>query len=354
MIQLGRTRSFARSAAGFTGAEKALLITFGLAVLLLVGHLVSGGSQKAAMDARRTLQEHGGAIGSFQAGGALAQAGDTGPTRAPGQEPGPYVDQGAPTIIWSDTADGKTGKLFIHPPTPDDVQQGALGDCYFLSSLGALAKTHPEILQQAITGPDADGNYSVTFYKSNRGSFLSLWNTGGDTTVVKVDGKMPVDQSSGQIAYGHSPGDGKNNELWVTLIEKAYAKYQGSYDSIGHGGWSQDAFNTLDGWRSDTFNPGDTSREDGIKALLEAQKNNWPVTADVLGQDPQELDRLNLVNNHSYTILDVKPDGSVMLRNPWGVHHPGTANDNDPPTYISYDDFMKYYRNVTINKVGQR
>ena len=47
--------SFRRDPSGFTGAEKALLICFGLAVVALVGFLVSGGGRKAGSDAQRTL-----------------------------------------------------------------------------------------------------------------------------------------------------------------------------------------------------------------------------------------------------------------------------------------------------------
>jgi hypothetical protein len=349
---VGRPRFF-RSEHGFTGGEKALLICVALGLVLLVGNLVSGGSEKAASDARRALIEHGGPVASLQMSGPLMHAAEGTRANAQGNEPGPYQDNGAPTIAWTDKAGGLTGKLFINPPSPNDVEQGQMGDCYFLSSLAALAKTHPEILKQAITGPDKDGNYDVTFYKNNRGQILGV-TTGGDTTVVAVDVKVPVDAQSGQMAYGHSPGDGKNNELWVALIEKAYAQYQGSYDTIGHGGWSQNAFSAVDGWPSTTFNPATTSPQDGINALLQAKQNNWPITADVLGGDPAQLDTLKLVNDHSYTVLDVKPDGSVMLRNPWGFHNPGTVNDTDPPTYISYADFMAYYRNVTINQIGQK
>ena len=40
---------------GFTGAEKALLVCFGLAVVSGVGFLISEGGQKAAGDAKTTL-----------------------------------------------------------------------------------------------------------------------------------------------------------------------------------------------------------------------------------------------------------------------------------------------------------
>lgn len=56
-------RGFVRDRAGFTGAEKALLACFALAVVSLVGYLVGGGSQSASKDAQRTLAQGRGALG---------------------------------------------------------------------------------------------------------------------------------------------------------------------------------------------------------------------------------------------------------------------------------------------------
>lgn len=50
---------------GFTGAEKALLLCMALAIVLLVGHLVTGGSREAASDARRVLASGAGSVGSI-------------------------------------------------------------------------------------------------------------------------------------------------------------------------------------------------------------------------------------------------------------------------------------------------
>src|SRR5258706_15750733 len=43
----------------------------------------------------------------------------------------------------------------------DDVVQGTIGDCFFLSSLAALAHTHPDIVVRALDDHH-DGTYTVT------------------------------------------------------------------------------------------------------------------------------------------------------------------------------------------------
>lgn len=67
-------KTFVRDHRGFTGAEKALLICVGLAIIVLVGALLRSGSQQAAGDARGRLSQGlsaGGSVGAFQVPGAL-------------------------------------------------------------------------------------------------------------------------------------------------------------------------------------------------------------------------------------------------------------------------------------------
>ncbi len=51
-------RNFLSDEAGFEGAEKALLICLGLAVVLLVGGLIKEGANKADDDAKNALNKN--------------------------------------------------------------------------------------------------------------------------------------------------------------------------------------------------------------------------------------------------------------------------------------------------------
>lgn len=44
-----------------------------------------------------------------------------------------------------------------------DIQQGDYGDCYFMSSMGAIAREHPGFIEKMIHD-NGDGTYTVTFY----------------------------------------------------------------------------------------------------------------------------------------------------------------------------------------------
>ena len=124
--------------------------------------------------------------------------------------------------------DAATGMANIKP---SDIRQGELGNCWFVSALSVLAE-RPRLLQHLLITQEINdvGAYQVRFCKGGR------WVT------VTVDDFFPVHKDSGRLAFSHSP----NNELWVALVEKAYAKLHGSYAAIESGSIC-DAFQDLTG-----------------------------------------------------------------------------------------------------------
>lgn len=88
-----------RDTRGFTGAEKALVACFALAIVVAAGVLLSGGSKQAAGDAERALRSRGGGPAALQGTTALADTqilhatggiAPAGPVAAPGD---PSTDQ---------------------------------------------------------------------------------------------------------------------------------------------------------------------------------------------------------------------------------------------------------------------
>lgn len=77
-----RPSAFRRDQRGFTGAEKALIICFALAIIALVAALLSSGSGKAGKDAKRALEEGGkgtaASIGGLVPNAPSAGGGDVG------------------------------------------------------------------------------------------------------------------------------------------------------------------------------------------------------------------------------------------------------------------------------------
>jgi hypothetical protein len=203
-------------------------------------------------------------------------------------------------------------------PSPDDVKQGYIGDCYFLSSLASIAKVNPTIIRNDITNV-GDGTYTVKFM------------TGKTPQYVRVDADLPV-WSDGQLAYA---GLGKDNCMWVAVMEKAYADFRThahSYESID-GGWMSDAFGALGLPARSIFAAASTKMlMNLISTAVRTKHFATFATGDAI------TDGAPLIADHAYEIDSVNYDAkhaavSVRLRNPWGVD--GVGNDGNNDGYVT-------------------
>ena len=91
---------------------------------------------------------------------------------------------------------------------PDDIIQGGLCDCYFLSAVAALCK-FPKLVEKL-------------FYfkqKSQEHCYGCYYKISGVWQLVLVDDYIPCYGN-----YGKNPAftSSNGNELWVMLLEKAW------------------------------------------------------------------------------------------------------------------------------------
>lgn len=114
--------------------------------------------------------------------------------------------------------------------TPEDIRQGALGNCWFMSAASALAE-FPGRVEQVIEDDvvNDEGIYAINF-----------WSLGVPHTVI-VDDNLPIAGSSTIFA-----NIGFDNSLWMPILEKAFAKLMGNYDHIA-GGWMRMGLHYLNG-----------------------------------------------------------------------------------------------------------
>lgn len=156
-----------------------------------------------------------------------------------GRHDGAILTPWEPWKFWaspsSNTADWQ---LFRGQPRADDVQQGELGDCWFLSSLAALAEFQDGRWVRALL----PGQESISPY----GAYLVRLCIGGRWRNVLVDDRFPCIGGGSyyvQLAYCAT----NMLQLWASLIEKAFAKACGSYEAIV-GGEAGEALTILTGW----------------------------------------------------------------------------------------------------------
>ncbi len=123
-------------------------------------------------------------------------------------------------------------------PSPDDVKQGEIGDCYYLSVLSDVARTDPMKIQQSILDL-GDGTYLVDMVKN------------GQNVFVHVDSSLPTLWAN-QPAYADFGTDGS---MWVAIMEKAWTYVRGgapSYNGISSG-WMDESFASLGASASDVY-----------------------------------------------------------------------------------------------------
>ncbi len=196
-------------------------------------------------------------------------------------------------------------------PLEDDISQGYVGDCWFLSSVASVAKLNPGRIRQMMVDL-GDGTYAVQFTRN------------GQKVFARVDADLPT-WSSGSLAYADF---GKGGSLWVAILEKAMTEYRGTgdgYDDID-GGWMTEAFSAMGLVGSDINGTSASDLVNKISAALAAGRAVTYAVGTVPAGAP-------LIGNHAYTVdhmgHDSKGNVVVVLRNPWGVDGAGSDGAND-------------------------
>ena len=196
--------------------------------------------------------------------------------------------------------------LFGAGPVMADVNQGGVGDCYFLASLAAFAEHSPGVLLNSAVDL-GDGTYAVRYYE------------GSYPVYVRVSNEVPSGPYGG-YGYAHP---GELGSVWAPVMEKAFAYFregENKYASIASG-WMSEAYAAL-GVASVDFWMG-TSESAFFGLMSTALDKGWAVTLATVVNPP------SLVGGHAYTLVRVElvdGVGRYVVRNPWGVS--GTAEED--------------------------
>lgn len=265
-----------------------------------------------------------------------ATAGDSGATP---NDTGKYHDSRR-IVGWDDVGH----PLYADGIHPDDVMQGAISDCFFVSSLAALANLDPDIIRDAIVD-NGDGTYTVTLYD------------GGERRDITVTGEIPIaeyyDEDTDTWFPGRAPAAGAGDgELWVRVMEKAYASMLGDgdliegYRTLNQGGSGATAIEVITGLDA-TYTSKDPSVDDLRAFLAEGPVlasshefipgSGWWIFGRESGQYAIGDDQVTTW--HLYWVDEIHDDGTITIRNPW-----------DFDTYVmemSIDEFNEAFRGIT-------
>ena len=233
---------------------------------------------------------------------------------------------------------GEKAALFQGGITPSDIAQGQLGDCWLMAALACLAEHPTAIMKCFITRErNVRGYYVIELYDARQAKFVR----------ITLDDFLPTD--NGQPLFAKPSG----SELWVLLLEKAFAKFFGDYHALA-GGHVAVAFEAMTGdnvmrfeledgkWRKYMLvhvNNESSKRSVGLRKVVPEEAYSDADFFEILavydgvksvmgagstqGRSDSAADSRNgICQGHAYSVIGTAKSGSfrmLKLRNPWGA-----------------------------------
>jgi len=275
-----------------------------------------------------------------------------------------------------------------------DVVQGKIGNCWFVAAASVLAGV--ESLWEKVVPDWPDQEWDPQNLDKYSGVFKFRFWRFGRWIEVLVDDLIPT--RNGVPVFTHSK---EPSEFWSALLEKAYAKLNGSYESLDGGNISDALVDFTGGVAellqltsdSGAFNYRDDDKKAELYNRILKEIGEHALICCAIRCDPDQLEQktdFGLVKGHAYGVTAVKkvPVGSigittlfkgreklnlVRLRNPWGEKEwsgafsdksvewrmitdkekqkLGLITEDDGEFWMPWDDFVEQFTDVSINHV---
>jgi len=270
---------------------------------------------------------------------------------------------------------------------PCDVIQGGVGNCWLISAISCLAEFHGPIHNLFENrGISVYGKYTVNLYNKS----TNKWEK------ITVDDKIPYSKSTNKPFFAQSC----ENEIWVCILEKAFAKFVGNYSMLkgGNVAWALQAMTgdnvfkftqnleTRTWTKQNIINISKDTKPSSLRFVNSNEKYDTNQMFEIFKEYDYHDSMLAayIVNNnewkksngiiagHAYSILQVVEIYNfklLQLRNPWGKFewngdwsdqsklwkiHPYVTrnikneNKNDGVFWMNWHDFQSIFTDVDI------
>uniref|UniRef100_A0A674P8Q9 Calpain 9 n=1 Tax=Takifugu rubripes TaxID=31033 RepID=A0A674P8Q9_TAKRU len=257
-----------------------------------------------------------------------------------------YFSQSVPVAIeWKrPTEICSNPKFILDDADRTDICQGQLGDCWLLAAIASLTLKKDALTRVLPHDQEFDHRYAGIFH-------FQFWQHNKWLDIV-VDDRLPTVRN--KLIMLHSAS---NNEFWSALLEKAYAKLHGSYESL-KGGSTLEAMEDFTGGVGELY---ETKKSpDNLFSIMKKALDRGSMmgcSIDITSSAESEAKLNNgLVKGHAYSITgleEVNYRGRtvqlIRIRNPWGqVEWNGPWSDNSREwSYIDAAEKRRILQNST-------
>ena len=251
-----------------------------------------------------------------------------------------------------------------------DIIQGCLNNSSFLFVIGALCK-YPNIIEKLLFIKEKTKEHIYGVYI----------NIHGQWKLVLVDDNFPAceNRKIKKFAFAHC----KNKEIWVNLIEKAWAKINGCYAQIGANYSPFEIFDVLTEAYTEVININNNKKYNLKKKLWKkisnAKKNGFIIMA--VSNNNLSIEKIGILPGGSYIISkmyeiqtedEVEPEKILKLYNPWeDIVFSGDWGElskiwteelkekinysevKEGEFFISFNDFINYFDSLGIVKLHE-
>ncbi|KAG8144385.1 hypothetical protein E2320_012905, partial [Naja naja] len=197
--------------------------------------------------------------------------------------------------------------LTVHGISSHDLQQGSLGNCWFVAACSCLALRKK--LWQKVIPNIKEQDWDQKRPEKYAGIFHFHFWCFGEWIDVVIDDRLPTKDN--KLIYCSSK---EPNEFWSALLEKAYAKMAGCYEALD-GGSTAEAIVDFTGALAESINLIDGNYDYSIieqvklfRELLKVDKRGGLISCYIMPSSLSDFEvetDVGLVKGHAYSVTSI-------------------------------------------------